>query len=101
MRETFATFNRNAAELLSADLTPPRASELIRTANLSGYWESYGAMTGMFIAREIDLRLGRAALIETIAEGPLDLLRKHQHLTDPDNTLPRLAEPVTVEIGAK
>ncbi len=99
--ETFATFNQHAAELLSPGLTPSRASELIRTANLSGYWESYGAMTGMFIAREIDLRLGRAALIGTISGGPLDMLQKYQSLTDLDNTLPRLAEPVMREISAK
>jgi hypothetical protein len=100
-RETFTVFNRNAAELLSAGLTSARGSELIRTANLSGYWESYGAMTGMFIAREIDLRLGRAALIETISGGPSDMFQKYQHLTELDNSLPQLAEPVIREIGLK
>lgn len=101
IRETFTTFNRNAGELLSPDLTAGRAAELIRTANLSGYWESYGAMTGMFIAREIDLQLGRAALIETIAAGPLEMFAKYVYLTARDNRLPKLSDPIIREIRAK
>jgi putative zinc-dependent peptidase DUF5700 len=100
-RETFQTFNSNASELLSGSLTPGRASELIRTANLSGYWESYGAMTGMFIAREIDLKLGRGALIETISNGPLDMMAKYIGLTDRDSNLPRLSERIIREIPPK
>lgn len=94
-REVFATFNRSASELLSDNLSPRRASELMRTANLSGYWESYGAMTGMFIAREIDLRLGRGALIETISGGPLDMFKKYITLTDRDSNLPKFSRQVT------
>jgi hypothetical protein len=86
--DVFSTFNKNAAELLSADLRPRRAAELIRGANLSGFWESYGAMTGMFIAREIDLRLGRAALIETISLGPYDFFDKYASLSVRDGNLP-------------
>ena len=93
-REVFATFNKNSTELLSAGLSPRRASELMRTANLSGYWESYGAMTGMFIAREIDLRMGRGALIETISAGPLDMLRKYITLTERDSNLPKFSPRV-------
>jgi hypothetical protein len=100
-QETFKTFNSNATELLSGDLPPQRAAELIRTANLSGYWESYGAMTGMFMAREIDLRLGRGALIETISGGPLDMLSKYAGLTERDGTLPKLSEQIIREISQK
>ncbi|MBI4548498.1 MAG: hypothetical protein HY707_10980 [Ignavibacteriae bacterium] len=89
-REVFVTFNKNALELLSDSLTPHRASEIIRTSNLSGYWESFGSMTGMFIAREIDLRMGRTALIETIANGPLDIFQKYISLTNQDSNLPTL-----------
>ena len=77
------------------------AAELIRTANLSGYWESYGAMTGMFMAREIDLRLGRGALIQTISDGPLDMLSKYAGLTDRDDTLPKLSDQIIRETGQK
>jgi hypothetical protein len=101
MGETFKTFNENAAELLSSSLRPERAAELIRNANLSGYWESYGAMTGMFMAREIDLRLGRGALIQTISEGPLDMLAKYAGLTDRDDRLPKLSDQIIREIARK
>jgi hypothetical protein len=101
IHEAFSTFNRNAAELLSENLTPERASELIRMANLSGYWESYGAMTGMFIAREIDLRMGRAALIETVAGDPFDFFNTYRTLCNRDSNLPKLAPKIIAEIQAK
>lgn len=101
MREVFASFNRNASELLSEGVSQQRISELIRTANLSEYWESYGSMAGMFMAREIDLRLGRPALIETIASGPNDLISKYSSLTDHDGSLPRLNSTILAAIGHK
>ncbi len=94
-RDAFATFNANSRELLSRNLTPERAEALIRSANLSGFHESYGAHCGMFMAREIDLRLGRAALIETIAKGPLDFFQKYDSLAGQDNTLPSFSPAIT------
>lgn len=100
-RAVFSIFNTNASELLSPLLTPRRANELIRTANLSGYWESYGAMTGMFIAREIDLRMGRTALIESIARDPSDFFQKYFSLVRQDSNLPRLSDIIVSEISQK
>ncbi|MGA2624675.1 MAG: DUF5700 domain-containing putative Zn-dependent protease [Bacteroidota bacterium] len=99
-REVFSTFNANATELLSDKLTPSRASELIRTANLSGYRDNYGAMAGMVMAREIDLRMGRAALVETIALGPIDFFRKYLKLSDEDSNLPRFNRAIAGVIAA-
>ena len=93
-RDIFAIFNRNGRELLSPSVTSQRAGELIRSANLSGFEGSYGAQCGMFMAREIDLRLGRQALIGTISAGPGDMLQKYDSLARTDNTLP----PIAVEI---
>jgi hypothetical protein len=84
VRDVFKTYNHNAVELLRDSIMTRRAAELIRTANLSGYWESYGAMTGMVMAREIDLHVGRAALVETIANGPGDFFRKYLSVADRD-----------------
>jgi hypothetical protein len=98
MRAELATFNTNAGELLAKDVTPQRASELIRTANLSGYWESYGAMAGMFIAREIDKESGRAALIETIEKGPADFFNKYAALTQRNNNLPPLSTEIQTAV---
>lgn len=95
-REAFMTFNSSATELLSEAITHKRANELIQKANLSGYWKNYGSMTGMFIAREIDIRLGRAALIETIARNPFDFFKKYINLTNQDSNLPKFS---TVIIG--
>lgn len=93
-RDVFDRFNAAAAELLSPRTRPERLAELLKEANLAGYWESYGAMAGMVMAREIDLRLGRPALIETISRTPDDMLRKYMLLTDQDSNLPRLSPRV-------
>ena len=93
-QEVFQTFNANASELLSGRLSPSRAQTLLRTANLSGYWGSYGAMVGMFMAREIDRRMGRQSLIETISKDPFDFFQKYIHLTEQDSNLPKLSKVI-------
>ncbi len=97
MREVFITFNSNAKELLSPKTNGARVSELIRSANLSGFWESYGSMAGMYIARTIDTQLGRAALIETISNGPIDFIQKYSELTENDASLPKLTTKLTTK----
>jgi hypothetical protein len=97
-RDVFGAFNKNSLELLSSTITPRHASKILRDANLNGFWESYGCSTGMFIAREIDQRMGRAALIETIANGPLDFFRKYIDLTTKDSNLPPLSEKIATQI---
>ncbi|MBI3194059.1 MAG: hypothetical protein HYZ34_06260 [Ignavibacteriae bacterium] len=99
MREVFITFNNNVKELLSPRTSGARLSELIRSANLSGFWESYGSMTGMYIARTIDKQLGRAALIETISNGPTDFFRKYIELTENDAAFPRLSQNLIKKIN--
>jgi len=91
VRSAFADFNKNSAELLSVRTSPQRANDLIRTSNTSTYWESYGAITGMAIARQIDLTLGRSVLAETIANGPGDFFRKYIDLVTRNNNLPTLS----------
>ena len=101
IRQVFSEFNDNATQLLSDSITHERAGQLIRKANLSGSWENYGAMTGMFIAREIDLRLGRAALIETISLGPLDYFQKYSILSERDSELPKFSTKIEEKIRKK
>jgi hypothetical protein len=97
----FAEFNRTAAELLSRGVAPYRASELIRNSNTSGYWESYGAITGMIVARQIDQSMGRQALMETIALGPDDFFRKYVRLARRDGNLPLLGDEVVGRVGGE
>ena len=100
-REVFTAFNANASDLLSEHVDQRHAQELLRKANLSGYWESYGAMAGMFMAREIDLRLGRKALIESIAKDPLDFFQKYATLSQEDSNLPKFTESIISAISQK
>lgn len=93
-RRSFAEFNRNAAELLAPGTSPRRSGDIIRLSNTSGYWESYGAITGMIIARQIDQTLGRQALEETIASGPEDFFRKYADLMKSDGNIPTLSPQV-------
>lgn len=94
VRVAFVQFNKNARELLSSRVTNARAREIIRLSNTSGYWQSYGAITGMIVARQIDQTLGREALVETIARGPVDFFWKYVELARLDNTLPPLSEEI-------
>ncbi len=98
IRSSFGTFSRNAEELLSPGISPRRASDIVRESNSSGYWESYGAMTGMIIARQIDQTLGRSALVETITIGPNDFFRKYVDLMEQDPTIPPLSPRIVQEI---
>ncbi len=90
-QHSFAEFNANIAELLSPRTTDRRINDIIRMSNTSGYWDNYGAITGMIIARQIDQTLGRQALVETIANGPEDFFEKYAELSKRDGELPALS----------
>ncbi len=96
---SFAEFNKSTGELLSARISPQRAHYLISTSNTSEYWQSYGAITGMFIARAIDQKLGRAALTATVANGANDFYMKYNQLAERDNSLPQLSKSISRHIG--
>ncbi len=91
---SFAEFNRSADELLSSRITPQRANVLISTSNTSEYWKSYGAITGLFIARTIDQKLGRTLLAQSVANGADEFYRQYIQLTGKDNSLPRLSTSI-------
>jgi len=90
-QRSFAEFNANIAELLSPRTSERRVQDIIRLSNTSAYWDNYGAITGMMIARQIDQTLGRQALVETIATGPDDFYAKYAGLMKRDNELPALS----------
>jgi hypothetical protein len=94
----FISFNRAAEELLTPGITPRRAQELLLSANTSGYWESFGAMAGMIMAKEIDQGLGRVALAETIMNGPGDFFSKYITLMGRDSAVPPLSSRVVQAI---
>ncbi len=87
----FSEFNRNVSLLLSPEITGARAADIIGRANTSGYWQSFGSITGMFIARAIDEQLGRQALVETIAAGPADFFGKYVSLMKRGSNNPQLS----------
>lgn len=80
VRQAFIDFNAYGRELISPATPTQRKADLMRMANTSEYWNNYGAITGMIIARSIDQKLGRDALRETIALGPYDFFLKYFEL---------------------
>jgi hypothetical protein len=96
----FARFNAVAAELLLPSTSSRRIADLMRESNTSGYWESYGSITGMIIARQIDQTLGRGALVETLRGNPEAFFRTYVDLMRRDNGLPALSSQVIQRIGA-
>jgi hypothetical protein len=99
VQAAFEAFNKNAEALLSPGITPQRAGAIIRLANTSGYWESYGSMTGMIIARQIDRTMGREALIATVANGPADFFSKYADICRQDSNLPTITAGVLRRVG--
>ncbi|MFN0157462.1 MAG: DUF5700 domain-containing putative Zn-dependent protease [Bacteroidota bacterium] len=95
---SFDEFNKNASDLLSPRTSPRRAGEIIRASNTSEYWDSYGAITGLFIARQIDITLGRPALAATIALGPMEFYGKYVELTRSNNNLPTLSPAIQKQL---
>jgi hypothetical protein len=94
----FAVFNRSAEELLTPSLPRRRAEEILRTSNTSGYWESFGSIAGMVMAKQIDQALGRQALTETVAKGPIDFFEKYIEAAKRDANLPALSSSVVQAI---
>lgn len=97
----FHAFSDNAEQLLSSSVTHDRASEIIQKANMSGYWENYGAITGMIMARQIDRTLGRTALVETIAAGPNMFFQTYLDIVRRDRGLPTFSTPVLRELSRR
>jgi len=89
------TLNAAFLELQSPVLTPGRARDLMMNSNLSGSFEgNYGATAGLRIAYEIENRLGRPALTETVREGVRSFFEKYRELCRRDSNLPRLDDRV-------
>jgi hypothetical protein len=100
VRTAFAEFNRSAAELLSSRVTEYRAGDILRRSNTSTYWESYGAIAGMIVARQIDQTLGREALVETVERGPINFFSKYVELMSRDTALPPLSPQIVRYLSA-
>lgn len=83
--------NSALIELHSPSVTAQRARELMMNSNLSGSFEgNYGATAGLRMAYEIDTRLGRPVLAETIREGVREFFAKYVDLCRHQTNLPRL-----------
>jgi hypothetical protein len=93
-QNAFNRFNAAAAELLSPATPHDRCVRLIRESNTSGFWESYGSITGMIIARQIDQSLGRAALVEALRGTPRGYFKAYVDLMRRDNGLPALSPEI-------
>jgi hypothetical protein len=82
-------------ELQSPTITSGRVRELMMNSNLSGSFEgNYGATAGLRMAFEIEKRLGRPALAETVRNGVADFFSKYIELCRRDSNLPKLDERV-------
>lgn len=70
-KNSIEMFNKACLELLSDTISLARVREILQDANLGELWENYGSITGMVIARAIDIHLGRKYLIESISKTPI------------------------------
>ncbi|MDP2887129.1 MAG: DUF5700 domain-containing putative Zn-dependent protease [Ignavibacteria bacterium] len=94
-RRAVERLNSAFLELQSPELTSFRARELMMNSNLSGSFEgNYGATAGLRIAYEIENRLGRPALTETVREGVRSFFERYRELCRRDSNLPRFDDSV-------
>jgi hypothetical protein len=101
IRASFEAFNRNAEELLDPRIDRRRAWDIIRLSNSSGFWNNYGAIAGMVVARQIDQSRGRAALSETLVSGPGAFFGLYADLMQQDGSLPPLSPKVLQALGRR
>lgn len=100
--ESFAQFGRSVHELMLPGTSPRRAEEILHASNLSGsHKESFGAFTGMIIARQIDQTLGRDAFRQTIAFGPFDFFGKYIDMMKRDTNVPQLSSEIVNYVNAR
>jgi len=97
----FDRFNSAAAELLTSPGSQERTAELLRQSNTSGYWESFGSIAGMIVARQIDQTLGRSALVETLRSGPNVFFSTYAQLMKRDRGIPAFSPLVLQEISRR
>jgi hypothetical protein len=76
-RNAMDVFMKKSSEMLAPGISWRRSMEILQESNTSGYWENYGCITGMLMAREIDNKLGSQELAATIAQGPGEFFRKY------------------------
>jgi hypothetical protein len=87
---------KSALKEISSPYTPPsRVRELILNANLSGsFTANYGVAAGQRMAYEIDTRLGRRALTQSIPLGFREFVRLYNQCAQYDSSLPKLDEVI-------
>ncbi len=98
IKNAFREFDERSRELASPATSVKRAQEIIRASNASEYWESYGAITGLFMALTIDRKAGRSALHAAIAGGPPVFYETYDRLAQADDNLPRIDEATLTRV---
>ncbi|MDE3056924.1 MAG: hypothetical protein KGJ59_03085 [Bacteroidota bacterium] len=92
---SIVALNEALLQLQSPDLTQVQARNLIMNANLSGSMQkNYGATAGNLMALEIDMKLGRPALTETIVKGPEDFFEKYETLQQQYGDVPKISAEI-------
>ncbi|MGB2867444.1 MAG: DUF5700 domain-containing putative Zn-dependent protease [Bacteroidota bacterium] len=98
-RRAVENLEKSLAELQSPSTTPRRAQELLMNSNLSGSFEgNYGATAGLRMAFEIDRRLGRTALTQTVGAGWRSFFEIYRQLSNQAGDLPRFSDQVLEEL---
>jgi hypothetical protein len=93
------SFNSASEELIAPSITQRRARELILNSNLSGSFEgNYGASAGLRMAYEIDTRMGRPSLAETISGGVKQFFGTYDTLCQQDSNLPKIDPAVLKQL---
>jgi len=69
--------------------------EVLQMASIGPLWSKYGAVSGMFAAHRIEKAMGREALVQAVAQGPLEFLRLYKETVQKTPAAPPLPPELT------
>lgn len=93
-RKVFATLADSARVIFDPKLTEEVRKNAINTGTYGKYWSKYISMSGLLMAYHVEKQLGRQALRDCVAAGPVELVRKYYQLQQHDASL----QPLPIEM---
>jgi hypothetical protein len=90
----FATLADSARVIFDASRPATMRLRTLDAGTFGRYWSKYICMSGLLMAYHVDVELGRQALCDCIAQGPIELVRQYHQLQQHNKALPPLPREI-------
>jgi hypothetical protein len=98
-RKVFSTLADSARVIFDPKLPEEIRKNAINSGTYGKYWSKYICMSGLLMAYHVEKELGREALRDCVAVGPIELVRKYYQLQQRDVNLPPLPPEMVKLLG--